>query len=159
VIAGELMAAGPYRYMRNPLYLGNILLALAIGSLGPPAATALVVIFNGIFIYRLIAIEEPFLRAANGGRYAQYCAVVPRLFPRFTPAPLPPDPRVPDVADGFVTELFMLGFAAAMVYVAAVAPFHPGAVRSLGWAWIVLALSVVVKVVVTSAKRKSQARG
>ena len=159
VIAGDLMTAGPYRYVRNPLYLGNILLALSIGSLGPPVATALVVLFNMLFVYRLVAIEEPFLRASNGERYAKYCAVVPRLFPRFTPAPLPPDTRAPNIADGFVTELFMLGFAAAMVYVAAVAPWHPGALSRLFWAWIVLALSVVLKVIVTSAKRKSQAQG
>src|SRR5438105_9946114 len=36
VVADKFTAAGPYRHVRNPLYLANCFLALGIGLLGPP---------------------------------------------------------------------------------------------------------------------------
>ena len=153
VVTNAFTAAGPYRYVRNPLYLGNIFLAISIGSLGPPIATVLVIAFNVWFVYRLIAIEERFLRDANGPAYERYCAVVPRLLPRLTPAPLPEDKRKPNLAYGFLTELFSFGFAAAMVYVAIVAPQGGG--RNVGFAfWGIALLAVAMQMLLAPAARR-----
>lgn len=154
VATNTLTVAGPYRYVRNPLYLGNILLAVGIGSLGPPVATFLVVALNVWFVYRLIGIEERFLRTAFGTAYEQYCAAVPRLFPRFTPAPQPSDPRKPNFAYGFLTELFSLGFAAAMVYFAISIPYGGG--RNIGVAfWSIAVFAIVLQMILSSAARRA----
>lgn len=157
VVTDTFTAAGPYRYVRNPLYLGNVLLAIGIGALGPPPATVLVVVFNLFVVYRLIAIEEQFLKAANGDVYARYCKAVPRLLPRLTPAPLPSDPRRPDVAYGFVTELFALGFAGSMIYYALVVLPAQGAGHLFMFFWLIAVVAVIVQSILS--RRVRAARG
>jgi protein-S-isoprenylcysteine O-methyltransferase Ste14 len=156
VVTDSLVAAGPYRYVRNPLYLGNVFLALAIGSLGPPVATALVFVFNLLFVYRLIYIEERFLRVTYGDSYERYCNAVPRLLPRLTPADLPPDPRKPNILYGLFTELFMGGFAAAMVYFAIVLPRGGG--RTIGTAFWSIAFCGIVLQMILAGRRPPRDR-
>jgi len=134
VRSGQLRVAGPYRYVRNPLYFGNTLMALGIGLLGPPFTTALIVIGNILFHYRLIAIEEHQLLAVHGHVYREYCKAVPRLLPRLTPAALPLAQQKPSLADGLSGEIFSTGFAVAMLYNASVTWRAPNA--SIGW-WFV----------------------
>ena len=78
----RLVAAGPYRYVRNPLYLGSWL--LAIGYLNPDAAQRSRVLSPAfsVFVLFLISAEERFLTAQLGEVYQQYCRRVPRLLPR-----------------------------------------------------------------------------
>jgi protein-S-isoprenylcysteine O-methyltransferase Ste14 len=157
VVTDTFTVAGPYRYVRNPLYLGNLLLAIGIGALGPPPATLLVVAFNLIVIFRLILIEERFLKATNGDVYARYCAAVPRLLPRLTPATLLADPRRPDVAYGFVTELFALGFVGSMVYYALVVLPAQGGRHLFMYFWLIAAVAVIVQSLLS--RRVRAARG
>jgi protein-S-isoprenylcysteine O-methyltransferase Ste14 len=118
VVTGGVEVSGPFRYVRNPLYLGNIFIAIGIGLAGPPAVTVLVIVFNIAYIYRLIAIEERFLTEAHGASYRAYQSAVPRLMPRFRPALAPPVARPPAILDGFLGELFTLGFALGMTAIA-----------------------------------------
>jgi len=145
VVTDTFTAAGPYRYVRNPLYLGNALLAIGIGVLGSPPATVLVIAFNLIVVYRLIAIEERFLKAANGDVYMRYCAAVPRLLPRLTPAPWPSDPRRADVAYGFVTELFVLGFVGSMIYYVVIVLPSQGRGHAFMFFWLIAGIAVIVQ--------------
>jgi protein-S-isoprenylcysteine O-methyltransferase Ste14 len=87
----ELTQTGPYAHTRNPLYLGSMLIAagFAVALLSWPVALTLAVGFALIYI-PVIASEERFLRSAFPG-FATYCARVPRLIPRLTPAPAPAD--------------------------------------------------------------------
>lgn len=156
LVTDTLTMAGPYRYVRNPLYFGNVLLAISIGSLGPPPAFILVVALNILVVYRLILIEERFLRSEQGDAYARYCAAVPRLFPRLTPASLPPDPRKPDVRYGFVTEFFALGFAIAMVYFAAVVAPAQGRGHLFMFVFFIIAAAVIVQSLLTRATRRAR---
>jgi len=117
-----LTAAGPYRYVRNPLYLGNLLQAIGISMVGPPAATMIILVLMTAFLNRLIFLEEGHLRAAHGEAYARYCAAVPRLVPRLTPASLPASGQRPNVVMGFLTELGFVGFAVWMTYLPVVNP-------------------------------------
>jgi len=154
VVADTLTVAGPYRYVRNPLYLGNILLAIGIGSVGPPVVTLLVIALNVWFVYRLVAIEERFLRAAFGAAYERYCAAVPRLLPRFTPARLPAEPRKPNIAYGFLTELFSLGFACGMVYFALALPSGGG--RNIGIVfWAIAGFAILMQMLLAPAARRA----
>jgi Phospholipid methyltransferase len=156
VVTDEFTAAGPYRYVRNPLYLGNVLLAIGIGVLGPPPATLLVVAFNLIVVYRLIAIEERFLKAANGDVYTRYCSAVPRLLPRLTSAPLPADRRRPDIAYGFVTELFVLGFVGSMIYFVLFVLPAQGRGHNFMYFWLIAAIAVVVQSSLSRRARESR---
>jgi protein-S-isoprenylcysteine O-methyltransferase Ste14 len=78
----QLVAAGPYRYLRNPLYLGSWLLALATSILMPPSGAAFFLPAFSVFVLFLIFGEERFLSAQLGDIYRQYCRRVPRLWPR-----------------------------------------------------------------------------
>jgi protein-S-isoprenylcysteine O-methyltransferase Ste14 len=78
-----LVAAGPYRHLRNPLYLGSWLLALGASILMPLDGALLFLPAFSIFVFLLIATEERFLSAKLGNAYQQYRSLVPRLLPRF----------------------------------------------------------------------------
>jgi protein-S-isoprenylcysteine O-methyltransferase Ste14 len=78
------VAAGPYRYVRNPLYLGSWLLALGVSVLMPPSGAAFFLVAFSIFVLLLISAEERFLSSKQGEVYQQYRRNVPRLWPRVT---------------------------------------------------------------------------
>jgi protein-S-isoprenylcysteine O-methyltransferase Ste14 len=80
----ELATDGPYRYTRNPLYLGSILLAVGFAVAGrswwfAALATALLV---AIYL-PVIRSEEAFLRQRFPA-FNEYEREVPALWPRFT---------------------------------------------------------------------------
>jgi protein-S-isoprenylcysteine O-methyltransferase Ste14 len=78
----RLVASGPYRYLRNPLYLGSWLLGFATSLLMPPSGAAFFLPAFSLFALFLISAEERFLTAQLGDVYQQYCRRVPRLWPR-----------------------------------------------------------------------------
>jgi protein-S-isoprenylcysteine O-methyltransferase Ste14 len=84
----KLAAAGPYGYVRNPIYLGSVVLGsgmvLLIGDrrLVVPCALTFLALYFG-----LIPAEEEFLTTKFPDEYAAYCRNVPRLIPRLTPWP------------------------------------------------------------------------
>ena len=81
----ELTQTGPYAYVRNPLYLGSILIAagFAVALLSWAVALALASMFLLIYV-PVIASEESFLRATFP-EFEDYRRRVPRLIPRLTP--------------------------------------------------------------------------
>jgi len=89
----ELTMTGPYAHVRNPLYLGSILIAagFAVALMSAAFAAALVAFFVLIYV-PVIASEEAFLRDTFL-EFEWYCARVPRLIPRITPARTPDGPR------------------------------------------------------------------
>jgi protein-S-isoprenylcysteine O-methyltransferase Ste14 len=113
----SLVADGPYRHTRNPLYFANVLLALGLGSMMSPAGFILAVILMLIFSYRLIFREEADLEASQGERYRVYKRAVPRLWPALT-ARIPSAGSQPAWADGFKAEFWCWGFAVAIASVA-----------------------------------------
>jgi len=83
--AGQVMADGPYRYVRNPLYLGSFLMVAAISVLMPASGAAVTLVLMTIFLLRLILGEEAFLAPKLGEPYAAYLKAVPRLIPSLRP--------------------------------------------------------------------------
>ena len=75
------MANGPYRYVRNPLYLGGWFMMLAISLLMPPTGALFTMVLMTIHFLRLILGEEAFLTAQIGEPYREYLRTVPRLVP------------------------------------------------------------------------------
>lgn len=76
-----LVADGPFRYTRNPLYLANLPMAIGIGVLASRSGFIFLVLANWIFVYRLIFREEEALRESQGESYLAYCRSVPRFWP------------------------------------------------------------------------------
>jgi protein-S-isoprenylcysteine O-methyltransferase Ste14 len=109
----QLVADGPYRHLRNPLYLGNMFLALGIGVLAPRSGFFVIVIGMWIIVYRLIGREEITLLASQGEGYRRYLAAVPRLWPALTPR-VPASGAKPNWMDGFTSEMMMWAAALAM---------------------------------------------
>jgi protein-S-isoprenylcysteine O-methyltransferase Ste14 len=79
--AGVVMADGPFRYVRNPLYLGSWLMVAVISVLMPPTGALVTMTVLTIFLLRLILGEEAFLSGKLGESYAAYRVAVPRLIP------------------------------------------------------------------------------
>lgn len=79
----HLVIAGPYRWVRNPLYLsGNsILLGLALVLTSP---TLLLMTCTSVLLFHLfiVIIEEPQLVRRYGEEYLAYRRTVPRWIPR-----------------------------------------------------------------------------
>jgi protein-S-isoprenylcysteine O-methyltransferase Ste14 len=111
--AERLVASGPYRHVRNPLYLGNILLALAMGFLASRLGFVVIVAGNFIFCLRLIGLEESNLQKEQGESYFEFCRRVPRLWPSLQPR-LPDSGLKPHWKQAFVGELYMWGFFVAI---------------------------------------------
>jgi protein-S-isoprenylcysteine O-methyltransferase Ste14 len=82
----RLVVRGPYRYVRNPMISGVVLVLLGEALLllsRPHLLWALV--FLGINAVYIPLLEEPQLMHRFGDRYREYCRHVPRLVPRLRP--------------------------------------------------------------------------
>jgi protein-S-isoprenylcysteine O-methyltransferase Ste14 len=94
VTAPALTTAGPYAYVRNPLYLGNFLTALGFtlaftGAVSPKTRAALTLGGLGMMLgvyAAIVPLEEAYLRATFGAAFDEYVARVPRLLPRLSPS-------------------------------------------------------------------------
>jgi len=82
-----LIISGPFAYIRNPLYIGNILLYAGIGlmswALFPYLQVAALIFFT--FQYHFIVLEEEGYLIDEFSDYSEYCKQVPRFYPRLTP--------------------------------------------------------------------------
>ena len=78
----RLVIRGPYRFVRNPMYLGAGLAlggaALVYRSLPLLGYMALLLVATHVFV---VWYEEPTLRSTFGDAYAAYCARVHRWLP------------------------------------------------------------------------------
>ena len=81
----RLVADGPYRYVRNPLYLGSLMMAAGIGLMASPVGWLVLIAGLGIFFLRLIGREEFGLLNSQSDLYRAYREQVPRLWPVFRP--------------------------------------------------------------------------
>ena len=88
----ELMTAGPYRYTRNPLYLGRFLILTGvIIMVNLPNSMSLIGLvfgwawFLGVYMRRKERVEPARLREEHGEAYDRYFNAVPALFPTFRP--------------------------------------------------------------------------
>jgi len=106
-----VVAAGPYRHLRNPLYLGTLLHTFALALLMPPSGAIFCIVAVFLFQLRLIASEESFLTTKLGEPYLAYCAKVSRLIPAITPR-VPASTLQPKWPAAFVGEIYMWGVVA-----------------------------------------------
>ncbi|MEG8945991.1 methyltransferase family protein [Rosettibacter firmus] len=82
-----LVVSGPYAYVRNPLYFGNILIYTGIGVMSMALYPYLLIIAILFFLWQyqtIIKEEEAFLQKKFGKQYEHYFNSVPRWIPTFT---------------------------------------------------------------------------
>jgi protein-S-isoprenylcysteine O-methyltransferase Ste14 len=76
---GSLVSGGLYRFSRNPMYVGVLLVifgqAIVFKSLVLASYGCLVFL---IFHFTVVFVEEPHLRSTQGPSYELYCHAVPR---------------------------------------------------------------------------------
>jgi protein-S-isoprenylcysteine O-methyltransferase Ste14 len=77
--ATQVVAAGPYRWSRNPMYVAFTMMyigvALALSLLWPLILLPVVI---AVLTVAVIAREERYMRATFGAHYADYCSRVRR---------------------------------------------------------------------------------
>lgn len=140
--SSRLVADGPYRHVRNPLYLGSLLLAFGFLPMTSRFGAVVLVVGITMFVYRLIGREESELLTSQGARFREYCDTVPRLLPSLAPR-LPPSGDKPRWPQGFLGETMMWGFFVALAGFALT--FSP---RVYGFAMVFALLSnVAVKAI------------
>ncbi len=143
----QLVADGPYRYVRNPLYLGNLLLAVGVGFLASRSGFLVISIGMWVLVYRLILREEATLLQSQGESYRRYLAAVPRLLPSLTPR-VPASGAKANWLDGFTGELFMWGGGAAMAVLTIT--------KNIGYFWIVFGLGMAIYVLQSYLRGRSK---
>jgi protein-S-isoprenylcysteine O-methyltransferase Ste14 len=87
--APELVTAGPYAHVRNPLYLGNFIswIGFSVAAAGEAPLISQVIIYSFVIISNLviygiiIPLEEEYLESQYSDQYKDYKKSVPRLFP------------------------------------------------------------------------------
>jgi hypothetical protein len=109
----RLVADGPYRHVRNPLYLGTLLLSVGLGFLANRIGFLILVVGGTVRILRLIGREESELSQQHGTQFARFANTVPRLVPSIFPR-IPPAGIVPRWGQAFRAEAFMWGFLVTM---------------------------------------------
>lgn len=115
-VQSRLLVDGPFRYVRNPLYLGSFVMAFGIGSLAPIGGWIVIVLLAAAFSAMLARHESNGMRERYGAVYDAYAATVPAFVPRLFPA------RVegsvlgkPSITAGIRAEAYSFGFAAGML--------------------------------------------
>lgn len=145
----SLVASGPYRYVRNPLYLGGFLLSLGFALMA--SRLGFVVIVAGITALQLMLIfhEEHELALTHGGSFAAYRAKVPRLVPALTP-------RVPDAGTPARWGQALLG--EAFMWIFAFAATAGAVTLNTKWVAGTALFGVMFHIVVIGGVRRARAR-
>ncbi|HEV2485168.1 MAG TPA: isoprenylcysteine carboxylmethyltransferase family protein [Terracidiphilus sp.] len=113
--AGAVMTDGPYRYVRNPLYIGTWCMMAAMSFVMPATGALFSMTLLTVFLLRLILCEEAFLSGQLGEPYGEYLHEVPRLFPRLRGG-LPAAGHKPHWMIALLTELNPIGVFITMAF-------------------------------------------
>ena len=79
----EFVAAGPYKYVRNPMYIGAVAVIIGAGLImRSPSALVVAVFFVALTHILVLLYEEPTLEQKFGDSYLEYKSVVNRWLPK-----------------------------------------------------------------------------
>jgi protein-S-isoprenylcysteine O-methyltransferase Ste14 len=77
-----LVTAGPFRWVRNPIYTSMLLFGIGIAVVVPNLASVLSLsIVVAMLEYHVRSVEEPYLEDAHGADYRRYAAQAGRFLP------------------------------------------------------------------------------
>ncbi|HTZ99144.1 MAG TPA: isoprenylcysteine carboxylmethyltransferase family protein [Candidatus Aquilonibacter sp.] len=150
--AETIVADGPYRYMRNPLYLGGVLLAVGLGFLASRSGFVVIVAGLTILYLRLMGLEESNLEREQGESYREFCRQVPRLWPSLRPR-VPSGHLEPKWRQAFFGEMFMWGIFVAVTWFAIALN-----VRVMWWVFGVTFALWIARIIYYKAKTRAAAQ-
>ena len=79
----EFVAVGPYKYVRNPMYVGALTVLVGFGLYDRSVSILLLPLAAFLLVHVFVVyFEEPDLKRKFGATYQAYCRVVPRWIPR-----------------------------------------------------------------------------
>jgi len=81
----RLVTNGPYAYVRNPLYIGNMLMYLGFGVMSMalfPYFQIVGLVYFFIQYYLIVTLEEEYLSRTFADEYVRYYKSVPRFIPK-----------------------------------------------------------------------------
>ena len=84
-VDASLITQGPYSYLRNPLYIGNIIIYLGLGIMSLsffPYLQLIAIVYFSFQYYCIVISEEEYLSNKYNGLYDIYRKKVKRFFPR-----------------------------------------------------------------------------
>jgi protein-S-isoprenylcysteine O-methyltransferase Ste14 len=89
----KLVVRGLYRFVRNPMYLGVLIVILGWAALFREPRLLVYAAGVGVLVHLFVIFyEEPRLRRLFGVDYGLYCQAVGRWFPRFVRRSISPSP-------------------------------------------------------------------
>jgi len=77
----NVVARGPYRYVRNPMYLGHLIFMLGLAITFSSIAAALLLLIHIVWFHRRVLADEARLETRFGAPYLDYKARVKRWIP------------------------------------------------------------------------------
>ncbi len=86
--ANRLVTEGPFRFVRNPIYLANIIIYIGtsiVANFWMPYFLLVVMGYFSIQYFFIVLSEEAVLTETFGDRFFQYCSAVPRFIPALKP--------------------------------------------------------------------------
>ncbi|HVB86124.1 MAG TPA: isoprenylcysteine carboxylmethyltransferase family protein [Candidatus Dormibacteraeota bacterium] len=109
----ELVADGPYRHVRHPLYFASIVANIGVALMASRSGFLFIVIVMTPLYLRLAGREDKELEESQGERYREFARRVPRLWPsiRTRVAATGAKPRW---GQAFFGEVFMWLFTGAV---------------------------------------------
>ena len=103
-----LITSGPFSYVRNPLYVGNMLLYAGVGIMSMalfPWMLLVAIAWFYLQYYLIVTREEEYLAATFGGEFEEYLRNVRRFVPRLTPyRSARPAAKTVDPSEGLSSE-------------------------------------------------------
>lgn len=133
VESGTLVTSGPYAYVRNPLYLSDIIGGSAVGVALPPAGFLIISLGLAVHSFLLALYEERNFAASLGPPYAEYKNSVGRFVPRLSPFRDyrrddrarqgqcgPSAAGAPDFRDGFLSGMYFFAISLSFIVSSAI---------------------------------------
>jgi len=90
VVAEKMITNGPYAYLRNPMYMGNMFIYMGASIFAGgwlPFMLYLVILVFSIQYSLTVKFEESVLKDLFGEKYLDYTESVPRFYPRLSAYP------------------------------------------------------------------------
>ena len=106
LVTDKLITNGPYAFLRNPVYTGNMFIymgaSIFVGG-WLPYMLYLVILFFSIQFSLIVKYEESGMKNTHQEKFINYRESVPRFYPRLSPYPEKSKEKM-DISSAFISE-------------------------------------------------------